>query len=479
MDADAPRRPRVLVAEDDASMRRILDFNLTEEGFDVQLVETGTAALAALGAAPCPPDAEPPFDLVLTDVKMPGADGLTVLRAARRCHPDLQVILVTAFGSVEHALEAMSLGAADYITKPFQRAELKARVRRALERGALALENRALRRAAAAAPADDPHAILSQSPRMAEVLRVVDRVAPAGVSVLLTGESGTGKELIARRLHAHSGRRGPFVPVNCAALPAALLESELFGHERGAFTGADRARTGRFEQADGGTLMLDEVGELPLELQAKILRALEERVIDRLGGRHGVPVDVAIVAATNRDLAQAVRDGRFREDLYHRLSVIPLRLPPLRERSEDIPLLVLHFLRRLGAPEVTVAPRLLAELERAPWPGNVRELKNTVSRMLLLRRADVLDLADLALPGGAPPEPAPAAPPDASGLLVPGALALPEEGFSLPALEREIIEKTLARFDNNRSAAARYLGIPRHVLLYRLSKYESGEDPDT
>lgn len=468
------RRPRVLVAEDDTSMRRILEFNLVEEGFDVDLAVDGTSALALLAAAS--EDAStangPPWDLVLTDVKMPGADGLTVLRAAKRCHPDIQVVLVTAFGSVEHAIEAMAAGAADYITKPFQRAELKARVRQALERSTLAAENRALRRRAAP---DEAAAIVSQSPLMAEVLRVVERVASAGVTVLLTGESGTGKELVAWRIHKDSGRTGPFIPINCAALPGNLLESELFGHDRGAFTGADRAHIGRFEQAAGGTLMLDEVGEIPLELQAKLLRVLEERFVDPVGGRKRVPIDVAVVAATNRDLAQAVREGRFREDLFHRLSVIPLRLPSLRERAEDIPLLVRHFLLASGAPQVAVAPRLLAELERAPWPGNVRELKNTVSRMLLLRRGDVLDLADMAAPGAAAPiaealNPAAGAAP--TGLLVPGQLTLPEADFSLPDVEREIITKAVARFDGNRSAAARYLGIPRHVLLYRLTKYE-------
>lgn len=466
-------RPRVLVAEDDASMRRIIEFNLLEEGFEVHLVERGDDAIALLSAQP---DGAPPFDLVLSDVKMPGADGLAVLRAAKRAHPDVQVILVTAFGTVDHAIEAMAAGAADYITKPFQRAELKARARQALERGSLTRENRELRRRAAA-EGDAP--ILSLSPRMDEVLRVVDRVARAGVTVLLTGESGTGKELIARRIHRESGRRGAFVPVNCAALPGALLESELFGHERGAFTGADRGRAGRFEQAQGGTLLLDEVGELPLELQAKILRALEERVIDRLGGRERVAVDVAVVAATNRDLGAAVREGTFREDLFHRLSVIPIRLPALRERVEDIPLLVRHFLEGLGAPQVSVAPALLAELERAPWPGNVRQLKNVVARMLLLRRSDVLDLADLTAPGeGAPSVAEPGSsgggPAGVEGLLVPGSLVLPEEGFSLPELEREVVEKAVARFEGNRSAAARYLEIPRHVLLYRLAKYEAG-----
>ncbi len=482
---------RVLVVEDDASMRSILRYNLVEEGCEVTLAQRGDEALALIESRPAAPSgAETPFDLVLTDVKMPGADGMAVLAAARRAWPAVPVLLVTAFGTVDDAVEALEAGAADYITKPFRRAEFKARVRQALEAARLRHENAALRTAPAAARPKTE--ILTESPKMRQVLAVLRRVATADVAVLLQGESGTGKELATRLLHEESGRAGALVPINCAALPAELLESALFGHERGAFTGAAQRHAGKFEQAHRGTLFLDELGEMPLPLQAKLLRVLEDGVVDPVGSSRRIPVDVRVVAATHRDLEADVATGRFRGDLYHRLSVIPVTLPPLRERPEDIPLLVAHFLRERGDAGVTVAPALLTELARRPWPGNIRELKNTVARMALLRRGDTLDLADLAAPGQAlvEPEPAAAAPgPDerpaadegtavASGLLRPGALVLPKAPFSLPALEREIIEKALALHDQNRSAAARYLGVPRHVLLYRLSKYEQDAPAD-
>ncbi len=482
---------RVLVVEDDASMRAILRYNLVEEGCEVTLAERGDEGLAIIRRGPPAASASrAPFDLVLTDVKMPGADGMAVLAAAKEAWPEVPVLLVTAFGTVDHAVEALEAGAADYITKPFRRAELKARVRQALETARLRHENEALR--TAPSPRGRRTEILTSSPKMRQVLAVLRRVATADVAVLVQGESGTGKELAARLLHEESGREGALVPINCAALPPELLESALFGHERGAFTGAAQRHAGKFEQAHKGTLFLDEVGEMPLPLQAKLLRVLEDGVVDPVGSARRIPVDVRVVAATNRDLAADVAAGRFREDLYHRLSVIPVTLPPLRERPEDIPLLVAHFLRERGDEAVTVAPALLAELARRPWPGNIRELKNTVARMALLRRGDTLDLADLAAPGQtlADTAPGPALAADgvggvgagasgdadrevADGRLCPGALTLPPEPFSLPELEREIIEKALEMHDQNRSAAARYLGIPRHVLLYRLSKYEA------
>jgi two-component system NtrC family response regulator len=486
VEASAERRARVLVVEDDASMGKVIRFNLEEERHEVTLVERGDKALELLSQImPDGAKGDPPFDLVITDVKLPGADGMQVLKAARACHPAIQVVLVTAFGSVEHAIEAMAAGAADYITKPFRREEFKARVTRSLQRAELHRENRVLKEQVRRGQQVQ---IITASSRMQQVLSVLERVAVSDVTVLLSGESGTGKELAARLLHHHSQRsNGPFVPVNCAALPRDLLESELFGHVRGAFTGADREQKGKFEQANGGTLLLDEIGELPLELQAKLLRALEEGVIDKLGGQKPVPTDVRVVAATNQDLNTAVRDGRFREDLFHRLSVVPVRIPPLRERIEDIPILVSHFLKGLGlADRVSVAPALIEELQRRSWSGNVRELKNVLSRMALLRRTDVLDLADLAPPGMvADPNVhetvsqhqdagAVAVPAGDRCLLRPGRVILPEEPISLPDLEREIVLKALEKHQGNRSAAARYLGVPRHVLLYRLLKYNSG-----
>ncbi len=476
--------PRVLVVEDTPGMAEVMRYNLAEEGCSVRVVGRADEALAILRAAAAEPGGG--YELVLTDVKLPGGDGLEVLAAARAALPTTPVVLVTAFGSVEQAVEALAAGAADYITKPFRRPEFKARIARALEQAALRRENRSLReRIDRVAELD----LVTGSARLQEVLRVVDRVASSDTGVLLLGESGTGKELLARRLHTRSPRAGgPFVPINCAALPGELLESELFGHERGAFTGADRARAGRFEQASAGTLFLDEIGELPLPLQAKLLRVLEEGVVDRLGGQRRIEVDVRVVAATHRDLLAEVEAGRFRADLFHRLSVVPIRIPPLRERPEDVPLLVRHFLER-AAPGAAIglAPALLAELQRRPWPGNVRELKNLVQRMVLLRRSEVLDLGDLAQPGALVPGPgalsasptAPAEPaPAGDAPLVPGQLALPAQGFSLPALEKEIVLKALAKHGGNRSAAARYLGVPRHVLLYRLGKYAGGGAPD-
>jgi len=481
------RQARILVVEDDASMGKVIRFNLEEDGHRVTLVTRGDEAIELLPPEPGDDhDRPPPFELIITDVKLPGADGMEVLRAARACHPDMPVVLVTAFGSVEHAIEAMSSGAVDYITKPFKRGEFKARIAGTLERVALQRENRKLRRRA---ELRHDAQLLTASPRMQTVLRVIEKVAPTDATVLISGESGTGKELAARMLHAWSDRSGgPFVPLNCAALPAELLENELFGHERGAYTGADRPQAGRFEQADSGTLFLDEIGEMPLALQSKLLRVLDECLIDRLGATRRIAVDVRVVAATNRDLQADVKAGRFRSDLFHRLGVVPLELPPLRERPEDIELLARHFLAELaeeGAEQkVSLAPALLAELRRRPWPGNVRELKNLFNRMVLLRRSDVLDLVDLAPPGmaalhsdvtgptsaGAGPE-APR-----SELLQPGRLVLPDEAFSLPGLEREIGLKAMDKCGGNRSAAARYLRIPRHVLLYRLEKYKNDDD---
>ncbi|MCB9740451.1 MAG: sigma-54-dependent Fis family transcriptional regulator [Deltaproteobacteria bacterium] len=461
---------RILVVEDDTSMQAILRFNLEEDGHSVTVVGRGDSALVLLPVGADDAGEPPPFDLVLTDVEMPGADGRQVLAAAQACHPAMPVVLLTAFGSVDAAVDALAHGAVDYVTKPFKRAELKARVAAALERSAPPTSLAGATAGAERRP--DEGAIFTHNQHLRAIVEVVDRIAASEITVLVLGESGTGKELIAKRLHERSGRSGAFVAVNCAALPESLLESELFGHERGAFTGADRLHRGRFEQADRGTLLLDEIGELPLTLQAKILRVLEDGAVSRVGGAAPRAVDVRLVAATNRDLEAEVAAGRFRADLLHRISVLPLRLPALRERPEDVEMLAQRFLAAESTEALTMAPALVAELRRRPWPGNVRELRNLVQRMVALRRGPVLDLADLALPGavaaGAPTRPTLAAQPTPLRL---GAIALPERGFSLAALEREVILKALAMHDGNQSATARYLGMPRHALIYRLDRY--------
>ena len=480
-------KARILVVEDDTSMGKVIRFNLEEEGHEVTLARRGDRAIDLLQPATGEENGTAPFDLVITDIKLPGANGMEVFRTSRANYPDLPVVLVTAFGSVDSAIEAMTQGAADYITKPFRRQELKARIASSLVRVALERENRELKRPVRESTIAQ---FLTASPRMQAVLDVVDKVAPTRSTVLLLGESGTGKELVARLLHTGSDRSaGPFVPLNCAALPAELLESELFGFERGAFTGADRSRPGRFQQADGGTLFLDEIGDLPLRLQAKLLRVLDEGVVDRLGATKRTVVNVRVVAATNQDLRGEVRAGRYREDLFHRLGVVPLEMVPLRERPEDIELLARHFVaQQAEGGQVSLAPALIKVLMARPWPGNARELKNLVERMVLLRRSDVLDLADLALPGGAvayekasPPGPSAdaqaAGPSHQANLLQPGDVVLPEESFSLPALEMEIVLKAIEKCSGNRSAAARYLGIPRHVLLYRLEKRDADRPP--
>ena len=459
---DAPRSggERVLLVEDDASGREMGLFNLRKAGYEADGADNGAAALAAFAPGR--------YDLVLTDIRMPGISGLDVLRAVKEHDPDVPVIVVTAYGNVELAVEAMKAGAADFIGKPFNREHLLLAVRKALEGRRLRRELRSLR--IRASGVERP--IIARSAAMQRVLELVDRVAPSDATVLVTGESGTGKELVARRIHVRSGRaEGPFGVLNCAAVPGELLESELFGHEKGAFTGAHRARQGRFRQADGGTLFLDEVGELPLALQSKLLRVVQEKVVDVVGRDTPVSVDVRVVAATHRDLPTLVREGRFREDLLYRLTVVELRVPPLRERPEDIAPLVRHFVARAGGDRELVVPgALLAELERRPWPGNVRELENACERLSVLCAGDVLDAADLPPgPGGAAT--GRGAPTAGAALSLDEWPPLPKGGLSLVDLEKRVIERVLAREDGNVSAAARYLRVPRHILTYRLQKY--------
>ena len=436
---------KVLLIDDDASLRKVMSFCLSEAGYNVVAAESGEEGLRLFTA-------ESP-DMVLTDIQLGGISGLEVVSKVHTQSPTTPVVVISAFGTVENAVEAMKLGACDFVPKPFSKDHLQLVVAKALRLRHLQEENQRLRRRFS-------DQFVTNSDQMQAIMSVVHRVAPSEATVLIQGESGTGKELVARAVHDWSDRReGPFIPVNCAAIPGELLESELFGHCKGSFTGAVRDRKGKFEQSDGGTLFLDEVGELPLELQPKLLRALQERIIEPVGG-HPRPVNVRIVAATNRDLEEAVTEGAFREDLYYRLAVIPLAIPPLRQRREDISLLVAHFLKKNDPDRpLTVSAAAMERLQSYAWPGNVRELQNAVERMCLLCRGEQIEEQDL---------------PSKIRLkqrLAKGILTLPPEGYSLEELEKEAILEALLRNDWNQTRAAAFLQIPRHVLAYRLEKF--------
>jgi len=442
---------KILAIDDDISFRRVLEYNLQEEGYEVLTAATGEAGLRIFE--------EQRPDLVITDMKMPGMDGLQVLKGIKEHSPESLVIIITAFGAVDAAVEAMKLGAYDYITKPFNRDELKLIVRKALQLSTLAEENRQLR--SELTEQIDFRNIVGISSAMEKVFSMVRKVANTEATVLITGESGTGKELVARAIHSLSSRKtAPFVTINCAAIPRDLLESELFGHVKGAFTGAIRDKKGKFQLASGGTLFLDEVGELTPDLQPKLLRALQERVVEPVGGAAPEKLDVRLVAATNLELEEAIAQGKFREDLYYRLSVIPVHLPPLRARKEDIPLLLRHFAAKQGCGGVAFAGDALELLTNYAWPGNVRELENTVEQLLIMRQGDIISIEELPekILGGRHAGNKPV-------------ISLPEEGYSLEQLEREIVVEALERNDWNQSSAARFLRIPRHVLIYRMEKY--------
>ncbi|GLI39508.1 sigma-54 dependent transcriptional regulator [Geobacter hydrogenophilus] len=441
---------KILVIDDDNSLRRVLEYNLQEEGYAVQAASSGEEGLYWFGQS------RP--DLVITDMNMPGMDGLMVLKSIKERSPETLVIIITAFGTVDVAVEAMKAGAYDYITKPFNRDALKLTVKKALQFNGLAAENKRLK--SELSDKADFRTIVGQSREMEKVFAVISKVADTEASILITGESGTGKELVARSIHANSSRReAPFVAINCAAIPRDLLESELFGHLKGAFTGAIKDKTGKFQLADGGTLFLDEVGELPLELQPKLLRALQEKEVEPVGGTKVQKVDVRIVAATNLDIDKAIAGGTFREDLYYRLSVIPVHLPPLRERRKDIPLLIRYFCGKHGSEKVTFAKDTLETLVMYPWPGNVRELENTIERLLIMRNGDEISRDEL-------PEKFREAAPIGHAVI-----KLPDDGYPLEELEREVVVQALERNAWNQTAAARFLRIPRHTLIYRLEKY--------
>ena len=445
----------VLLIDDDESLRRVVEYNLREDGYRVLTAIDGTSGLQTFQ--------EESVDLVLTDVRMPEMDGLDLLTRIKAMQPDLPVIVLTAHGTINSAVEAMKLGASDYLTKPFNRDQLKAAVRKALEVAALTTENRYLRQVVAERFSFVN--MIAGSRAMRAVTETAGRVAQTETTVLLEGESGTGKELLAKAIHFHSGRtRAPFVTINCGAIPEQLLESELFGHRRGSFTGAVSDKQGKFEAANRGTIFLDEIGELPSLLQVKILRVLQEREIDKVGETRPIRVDVRVIAATNRDLEKMIGDGSFRDDLYYRLAVVSIRVPPLRERSDDIPLLVDHFLskhsERLGRERPSVEKAVYSAFNLYAWPGNIRELENVVERALVLDKDGVLGLDDLS-------ERLRTREQRVANLR----MELPDEGVSLEDVERELLLAALQKHNWNQTRAAAFLNITRSTLLYRMQKF--------
>lgn len=444
---------RILIVDDEASQRELMAGFLKKQGHEVFLAGGGAEAVTRVK--------EMRVDLVLSDFKMPGMSGLELLRGVKAVNPEIPFILVTAYGTVETAVQAMKEGAADYITKPLDLEELLLRIGRVGEQVRLQSAVRDLQ--ARLVERHRLEGIIGESGRMQEVLALVKQVAPSDATVLIRGESGTGKELIARAIHFNSSRAaGPLVTLNCAALPEQLLESELFGHEKGAFTGAVAQRKGRFERADGGSIFLDEIGDLAPTLQVKLLRVLQERQFERLGGNRTLAVDVRILTATHRDLEQALRDGTFREDLYYRLNVVTIQVPPLRERREDIPLLLDHFLRKFAQKNRREVTGLTAAardaLLRYDYPGNVRELENIVERAVLLCRGQVIDLEDLPV----------ALRPEEQGATEPESRRLPD---LLASIERQAIRVALERHGGIQTQAAAELGISERVLRYKMKKY--------
>ncbi len=441
---------RILVVEDEEKLRRVVELQLVSAGFEVDQAGSAEEGLKLADRA----------DLILTDLRLPGMDGLELIRAIRRQNASTPIIVITAFGTVESAVEAMKAGAFDFLPKPFSMDHLMAVVHKALEVRLLRDENRKLREEVVRRYSFDN--IIGRSPAMQEIFATIERVAPTRATVLIAGESGTGKDLIARAIHYHSPRRDrPFVKINCTAIPENLMESELFGYEKGAFTGAVTSKPGRFELADTGTVFLDEIGDVPPNIQVKLLRVLQEREFERLGSNRTRQIDVRVIAATNADLRAALEHGAFREDLYYRLNVVPINVPPLRERKEDIPALVEHFIRKYAAefssPVKGISEEALEVLRRYHWPGNVRELENVIERGLVLCSGEILEAADIKLD-------------TASRNSRSSDESLLPPGMTLEEHERELIRRALEKAKGNKSQAARLLGLSRNALRYRLSQ---------
>ncbi len=446
----------VLLIDDDVNLNKVISYQLEKQGYRVSTAKSGKEGLNLFH--------KHPPDIVLLDIQMPDLSGIQVLEEMRRQNRQAVVIMITAYGSVENALEACRLGADDYITKPFGQEQLFFVIEKALQFRRLQQENTQLRQELVGKYRFEN--MVARSAKMEDVLRMVGQVAQSDATVLILGESGTGKELIARALHYNSPRQDkPFVTVNCPSIPENLLESELFGHVKGAFTGAVKDRKGKFELADGGSIFLDEIGDLPENLQAKLLRVLQEQEFERLGDSRTIKVDVRVIAATNKDLFQRVQEGKFREDLYYRLSVVPITLPPLRERKEEIPYLVDFFLERYGkGKSFTLEPATLSALQAYDWPGNIRELENAMERAVILAKEERItpDLLPAHISGKQQT-------PSTSGFRIENSADL-----SLEAIEKRAIEEALHRSGGNQTRAAQLLKIPRHVLIYRMKKLGMG-----
>lgn len=455
---------RMLVVDDEPKMRKILELALSSMGHDIVHASDGLEALAAIDKAH--------FDLVLTDLRMPRKDGIELLRELRDRGEDVPVIVLTAYGTIESAVEAMRLGASDYIIRPFEIETIELAVTRTLAVSVVQRENRFLR--------DEVNKgwgeFIGTSEKMQELYQLVQQVAPTRSNIFVAGETGTGKELVARALHHASGRNGLFVPINCAAIPGELLESELFGHEKGAFSGAIRGRVGKCELASGGTIFLDEITEMPLALQSKLLRVVQEGTIERLGANTIMPVDLRIVAATNVDPGQAVETGRLRQDLFFRLNVVRIDVPTLRHRKGDIALLAEHFLVKyaveLGKPVPHLTPQALGRLESYAWPGNVRELENLMERAMVLSRGQEIGPEHFPASIASDDHAATAEAPQGSERNNKGVLDGMSLKTSVEAVEKQLITEALARSENNKAAAARLLEISERTLWYKIKQYE-------
>lgn len=441
---------RLLVVEDDAQQRQLLCELLRAEDYQVQSADSVETAILALK--------QQPLDLVLCDWKLGQGSGLQVLQYLRQHYPQLGFVVATAYGSVSHAVEAIQAGADDYLTKPFKRQELLLAISKGLSAWRLRQQNQQLTEQLS--EQQQLVELIGHAPCMQQLFQRINRISASHATVLISGESGTGKELAARALHQLSGRKGPFIAINCGAIPEQLAEAELFGTEKGAYTGAHQSKAGKFEAANGGTLFLDEVAELPAALQAKLLRLLQEGKVTRLGSHQEISLDVRLIAASHQDLAQAVQEGRFREDLFYRLNVVPLHMPALRERREDIPRLIQHFLQksqqRYQLPAAELSKAALRQLMDYPWPGNVRELANRIERFVLLADEREL-LADLN-----------------TAATVSSGFVLPAEGLNWQQHERDCLLQALSRSNGNRAQAAKLLQLPYKAFLYRLEKYQLG-----